>query len=323
MARQTWAQLATLYPDNTAGAISPADLRAGMIDSEQPHEAAAAPTVNDDETDGFDTGHKWYDTSEPAIYECRDPSTGAAAWEKIWPQSAGGAAWGAITGTLGDQTDLDSALDAKADASSLATVATTGAYADLSGTPTLGTAAAANTGDFATAAQGGLADTATQPGDDAAELGSGAATDGYVLTADGAGGAAWEAASGGGGGTAWGGITGTLSDQTDLQAALDAKLAKSATVQSYAGNRTLDADNAGAYVRITAAGTVTLPDSLATGFQCVIVNATASDTVSLSAATTLTIPSGYNAEIVNRRAVTVIHIGSNLWEAHGALVESP
>ena len=35
---------------------------------------------------------------------------------------------------------------------------------------------------------------------DAADLGSGAAADGYVLTADGAGGAVWEAASGGGGG---------------------------------------------------------------------------------------------------------------------------
>jgi hypothetical protein len=45
-----------------------------------------------------------------------------------------------------------------------ATVATTGAYADLLGLPTLGTAAAADTGDFATAAQGALADTALQPG---------------------------------------------------------------------------------------------------------------------------------------------------------------
>jgi hypothetical protein len=42
----------------------------------------------------------------------------------------------------------------------LATVATTGAYGDLSGTPTLGTAAAADTGDFATAAQGAKADAA-------------------------------------------------------------------------------------------------------------------------------------------------------------------
>lgn len=52
---------------------------------------------------------------------------------------------------------------------------------------------------FATAAQGTLADSATQPGDDAADQGSGAAADGHVLTADGVGGAAWEAAAGGGG----------------------------------------------------------------------------------------------------------------------------
>lgn len=123
-------------------------------------------------------------------------------------------------------------------------------------------------------------------------------------------------------GAAWGTVTGTLSNQTDLQTALDAKLAQLATVQSYGGNRTLDASNAGAYVRITAAGTVTLPDSLATGFQCVIVNATTSDTVELDAATTLILPPGFDPEVQNRRAVTVIHIGSDVWEVHGALEES-
>jgi hypothetical protein len=43
-------------------------------------------------------------------------------------------------------------------------------------------------------------------------------------------------AGGGGGGGAWGGITGTLSDQTDLQTALNAKADDStlaATVQAY------------------------------------------------------------------------------------------
>lgn len=40
-----------------------------------------------------------------------------------------------------------------------------GAYSSLSGTPTLGTAAAADAGDFATAAQGSTADSAVQPGD--------------------------------------------------------------------------------------------------------------------------------------------------------------
>lgn len=62
-----------------------------------------------------------------------------------------------------------------------------------------GTAAGSDTGDFATAAQGALADSATQPGDDADTLGSGAASDGQVLTADGLGGAAWADPSGSGG----------------------------------------------------------------------------------------------------------------------------
>lgn len=98
-------------------------------------------------------------------------------------------------------------------------------------------------------------------------------------------------------------------------------LPKLAEVNAYAGNRTLDGDDSGAYVRVTAAGTVTLPDGLETGFQCVVVNATASETVALAAATTLTLPAGFEPEIQNRRAVTVIHVGSNVWEAHGALVE--
>jgi len=52
------------------------------------------------------------------------------------------------------------------------------------------------------------------PGSDAADLGSGTATDGWVLTADGAGGAAWEAAAGGSvtldTNTATSGLTGIL-----------------------------------------------------------------------------------------------------------------
>jgi len=113
--------------------------------------------------------------------------------------SGGASAWGDLTGTLSDQTDLQNALDAKADASSLATVATTGDYADLSNRPSLGTAAAAATGDFATAAQGALADTAVQPGDALTSLSSGVAASGHVPKADGSGGINWAAESGGGG----------------------------------------------------------------------------------------------------------------------------
>lgn len=56
-------------------------------------------------------------------------------------------------------------LKSKADAADLATVATSGSYGDLSGLPTLGTAAATDAGAYATAAQGSKADSAVQPGD--------------------------------------------------------------------------------------------------------------------------------------------------------------
>lgn len=165
--RRTWAALAALYADNTAGAISPQDLRDGFK-SLQPHVTSSAPDENDDETSGFDTDHAWIDTStDPvSLYRCLNASTGAAVWAKVYPASAGSVA-------LDDLTDVDtsgsSIGDVLADTGSgwapltLATVATSGSYDDLTGTPTLGTAAAADTGDFATAAQGALADTAVQP----------------------------------------------------------------------------------------------------------------------------------------------------------------
>jgi hypothetical protein len=60
----------------------------------------------------------------------------------------------------GHLSGIDDELGLKASLASLATVATTGAYSDLSGTPTLGTAAAADTGDFlaSTAALNDLSD---------------------------------------------------------------------------------------------------------------------------------------------------------------------
>jgi len=48
-------------------------------------------------------------------------------------------AWGHITGTLADQTDLSTALGNKVDSSSLAAVATSGSYNDLSNKPTIPT----------------------------------------------------------------------------------------------------------------------------------------------------------------------------------------
>jgi len=95
-----------------------------------------------------------------------------------WEIGSGTYSAGTLTRVL-DESSTGSLLNLSGDAvvyitaagedivqpSDLATVATSGAYSDLSGLPTLGTAAAADTGDFATAAQGALADSAVQTGD--------------------------------------------------------------------------------------------------------------------------------------------------------------
>lgn len=61
--------------------------------------------------------------------------------------TSGASAWGDITGTLSDQTDLQTALNAKVNTSTLASVATSGAYADLSGKPTIPTLVSQLTND--------------------------------------------------------------------------------------------------------------------------------------------------------------------------------
>lgn len=94
-------------------------------------------------------------------------------WISVYDTSGGGGgggtAWGSITGTLSDQTDLQTELDAKLDSASVSAFGLTLIDdADASEARTtlgLGTAATSNTGDFAAAAQGALADSALQPAD--------------------------------------------------------------------------------------------------------------------------------------------------------------
>lgn len=105
------------------------------------------------------------------------------------PGGGGGSVWGGITGTLSAQTDLQNALNLKANTASLATVATTGAYNDLSGKPTLGTLAALS-----------------YPGGTSA-----------FLRADGT----WQIPVDVN--ATWGNITGTLASQGDLNTALGLK----------------------------------------------------------------------------------------------------
>jgi len=98
--------------------------------------------------------------------------------------SGSSTAWGGITGTLSDQSDLQSELDGKQDADADLT-----ALAALSGTDTIYYRSGANTWS-------------------AVVIGSGLDFSGGYLQASAA---------------TWGNITGTLSDQSDLQSALDAK----------------------------------------------------------------------------------------------------
>lgn len=105
---------------------------------------------------------------------------------------------------------------------------------------------------FATTAQGALADSAVQPGDDITDLGSGEATDGYVATADGSGGIAWEAPTGGGGGGGSGASTHVaIAANTTL---IDAHLGQTLV---YAGSDDI---------------TITFDDALTDGFQCSVMN---------------------------------------------------
>lgn len=79
-------------------------------------------------------------------------------------------------GDIGAATAAQGSLaDSAVQPGDLSTVATTGAYGDLSGTPTLGTAAAQDVDDFATGAEGDLAASAVQPGD----LGAAATSNDY------------------------------------------------------------------------------------------------------------------------------------------------
>jgi len=77
----------------------------------------AAPTVDDDIDAGYLITDIWvYNngyTSE--AYICRDNAVSAADWLQLG--TGGSGEWGAITGALSDQTDLQSALDGKSDIS--------------------------------------------------------------------------------------------------------------------------------------------------------------------------------------------------------------
>jgi hypothetical protein len=92
-------------------------------------------------------------------------------------------------------------------------------------------------------------------------------------------------------------------------------------IEEHAGSHELGPiTDLGAVVRITDAGTVTLPDGFPDGWWADVVNATDADVVDLAAASTLVLPAGCAPEVEARRMVRVLHVGAGVWEAHGFLV---
>lgn len=200
-----------------------------------------------------------------------------AAWSVVTGGAGGEAVWGGITGTLAEQIDLQEALDLKTNDSVLAPVAKSGKYVDLTGKPAIIPEAPLDANQYARSAgawevvAAAIPDSPTITGiitrpsgggnraeykpiiDDAKNTIEYTARDlfgdiahEFKTNDDGA----WHKVGAGVykklatvdeipvSGTVWGGITGTLSSQTDLQAALNAKatttsLAPVATSGSY------------------------------------------------------------------------------------------
>ena len=203
----------------------------------------------------------------------------------------GGAAWGGITGTLSSQTDLAAALALLAPKNS---PVITG-VGDASGATQFKLPVSST---FSTAANGEIGYDNTNGNWHGFDFGSDSIflmfpagsppTSGhcaeFMLTSD-----SWtladtgSACGSGGGGAAWGGITGTLSSQTDLQAALNAKAAAPSnstaptTSWSILGGTTYDATCP------SLPCTATIPSSIVTGFGAVIINKGAVD-VTIAAA---------------------------------------
>lgn len=47
--------------------------------------ASTDPGANDDETDGWASGSKWFNLTGSTIFVCEDASTSAAVWRQVWP----------------------------------------------------------------------------------------------------------------------------------------------------------------------------------------------------------------------------------------------
>jgi len=158
-----------------------------------------------------------------------DATTNAKVFDYQVAAYSGGTAWGGISGTLSDQTDLQAALDLRATTADLDSHVTNNSNPHNVDKAQVNLANVDNTSDLNKPIS-----TATQTALDAKEETQTAASQAEAEAGTETAIRKWSplriaqaidalAPTGGGGSSAWGGITGTLSDQTDLQVALNAK----------------------------------------------------------------------------------------------------
>lgn len=124
-----------------------------------------------------------------------------------------------------------------------------------------------------------------------------------------------ESSLGGSSSAYWGLIAGTLSNQTDLQAELDAKTDKLKSIIHTTTGYTLTSNDNNKIIECDGTFTVILPDSLSTGFNVKIVNV-GSGTITLAATTLQSIG---NLLITQYTEANVYHRGGNIWLATGSL----
>ena len=144
------------------------DVEAAKVAAEAAKDAALAAL------DSFDDRYLGAKASDPTLDNDGNALVAGALYYnttddvmKVYEGSSWVAAYASLSGALlatSNLSDLTNTTTARTNLG-LATVASTGGYSDLTGLPTLGTAAATAATDYATAAQGTLADSAVQNND--------------------------------------------------------------------------------------------------------------------------------------------------------------